>query len=167
MEKITPETLERILESRIHLVESYFFCHRQFFLNLNGIYNRRHRLLQLGRVLHQKRSNVKEEPVKVDFIDWEGGKIIEFKKREISLSSEVQAYLYLKRLNFYGKKIKYAIVRSIEKRESKIIFFPDETYEKYLRDMSNDICSTTKIPDRKQKRSQCINCSLFEYCWVD
>lgn len=167
MEKISHETLENALQNRTHLVESYFFCKRQFFLNLFGIYNHKHRLLQLGKVLHNKRDNTKEEPVKVDFLDWEGGKIIEFKKREIKLSSEVQAYLYLKRLNQYGKKINLAVVKSIEKRESKQIKYPDSNYEKYLFDMSEDVCSITKIPSRKEKRSLCSNCSLFEYCWVE
>jgi len=167
MERITPDVLEKILLNRTHLIESYFFCRRQFFLNLFGIYNHRHRLLQIGKVLHQKRDNTENEPVKVDCLDWEGGKIIEFKKREIKLSSEVQAYLYLKRLNDYGNKIDRAVVKSIEKRESKTVLFPDSTYEKHLKNMSDDVCLTTKIPSKKERRGLCANCSLFEYCWVE
>ena len=167
MEKLTPKTLEEVLLNRTHLVESYFFCKRQFFLNLFGIYNHQHNLLGIGRVMHKKRDNSDEEPVKVDQIDWEGGKIIEFKKRQIGLSAELQAYYYLKRLNVYGDKINKAIVRSIEKRESKTINYPDPEYEKKIEEMSSEICAQEKIPPRKEKRSMCSNCSLFEYCWVD
>ncbi len=167
MEKISLETLDMVIQNRTHLVESYFFCKRQFFLNLYGIYNNRHGLIQIGSVLHQKRDNTQEEPVKVDYIDWEGGKIIEFKKKLLLLSSEIQAYVYLKRLNAYGSKINKAVVKSIEKKQSKEIRYPDEKYEAHLLEMFNDICSCTKIPSRKEKRSSCVNCSLFEYCWVD
>ncbi|MBU0591026.1 CRISPR-associated protein Cas4 [Candidatus Micrarchaeota archaeon] len=167
MEKITRDTLEKILLNRTHLVESYFFCKRQFFLNLFGIYNHNHNLLEIGRVMHKKRDNTEQEPVKVDQIDWEGGKIIEFKKHDISFSSEIQAYYYLKRLNSYGSTIKKAVVRSIEKRKSKIVNYPDQAYEQYISEMVNYICSYEKIPSRKEKRGLCSNCSLFEYCWVE
>ena len=121
----------------------------------------------MGKIMHKKRDNTDEEPVKVDQIDWEGGKIIEFKKREIKLSAELQAYYYLKRLNSYGSTIKKAIVRSIEKRESKTVNYPDQDYEQKIQEMINDICTFGNIPDKKEKRSMCQNCSLFEYCWVE
>lgn len=167
MQKLNRTVLEEILMGRTHLVESYFFCKRQFFLNLFGVYNHNHDLIKIGIVLHKKYDNTDNEPVKVDQIDWEGGKIVEFKKREIGLSSEMQAYFYLKRLNSYGSKINKAIVKSIEKRQSKIVNYPDNYYEQKIAEMMNEICSYEKIPLRREKRSMCSNCSLFEYCWVE
>lgn len=165
--KISKQKLIEILFNRPHIVESYFFCTRQFFLNVFGIYNQYNERLNIGRVLHDKplKSEL-ESIVKVDEIDLINNQIVEFKKNDFGIPAIMQTYIYLKKLNSLGVHITKGVIKSIEKRKKFEINYPDPIYENMWNEMLYNILNTDTFPDVKVK-SKCKNCSLFDYCWID
>jgi len=156
-----------IFLQRPHLIEAFFFCKREFYLEILGLYNQDEKTVAIGRAYHENKTKDHNYPIKVDKIDWKRGLIIELKKKEISDSAILQTYLYLKKMQDYNQGIKKAVITSIEKHKKIELNYPNEKYEQMLKDIFNEVNAMNTIPNRKPKKSMCGRCSLFEYCWVD
>ncbi len=157
----------QIFYQRPHLLESYLFCERRFYLNILGLYNQDEKTVAIGRAYHDDKTKDHKYPIKVDKIDWKRGLIIELKKKDFDLPELLQTYLYLKKMQDYNQNIRKAVVTSIEKHKKIELVYPDEKYEKILKEVFNGVEAMNAIPDKKPKKSMCGSCSLFEYCWVD
>ena len=155
-----------ILFQRPHLLESYLFCKRRFYLNVIGVYNQDEKTVAIGRAYHDDKTKDHKYPIKVDKIDWKRGLIIELKKKNFDMPEILQTYLYLKKMQNYNQRIKKAVITSIEKHNKVEISYPDEKYEQMLKNIFNEVEMMDSIPERKPKKSMCGRCSLFEYCWV-
>ncbi len=115
--------------------------------------------------MHSKKKYPENSFIKVDFINLENNFIIEYKKNILHFGSEMQAYIYMLKLNNSKVKIKYAEIRSLKDNQKIIVKYPSKHHQEELRNAIKWISNKAELPKKDSNFEHCKNCSLFAYCW--
>lgn len=154
----------------------YLICHRKLWLFANGIQmEHTSDLVYEGKLLHEnsyprraeKYQEIELDGIKIDYYDPKNKVVHEIKKSDTHEEAhewQVKYYLYVLEQNGVEGATGLLEYPKLHKTDEVLLTTPDREV------IAEMICSIVKMirqehcPERI-KKSQCKNCSYFDFCW--